>query len=80
MNAMKKDEYITCLQNRQDCDCNLGGQCTALKDADFGDRRCPFYKSVQQAERDWLDTIAQLVSQGKYDEACRCAERGWMLL
>ena len=77
---MKKHEYITCLQHRQDCDSYQDGQCTALKDADFGDRPCPFYKSIQQAEHDWLDTIAQLVNQGKYEEAYRCAERGWMLL
>ena len=77
---MKKREYITCPHKRQDCDSYQDGQCTLLKDADFGSRPCPFYKNVQQAERDWLDSIAQLVNQGKYDEAYHCAERGWTLL
>ena len=76
---MDRKKYITCPYQRQDCDANRDGVCIALKSADFGGKPCPFYKSYQQAERDWLDTIAQLVSQGKYDEAYRCAERDWLL-
>ena len=75
---MSKD-YISCPWNRQDCQANENGACIALKDADFGGRPCPFYKSYDQADKAWLDAIARLVNQGKYDEAYRCAERGWLL-
>lgn len=32
-----------------DCFANKGGRCVSLKDNDFGDRDCPFYKNSRDA-------------------------------
>lgn len=35
------------------CFANDGGQCVCLKDNDFGDKRCPFFKTKKmQAEQE----------------------------
>lgn len=35
-----------------DCFANKGGKCVSLKDNDFGERDCPFYKSKKEANMD----------------------------
>ena len=35
-----------------DCDANEEGRCIALRKNDFGNRKCPFYKTKEEAEKD----------------------------
>ena len=49
------------------CFANRDGSCDALSDTDFGMRRCPFYKTVEDAISDQLDALQRLVDMGRFD-------------
>ena len=49
------------------CFANREGFCEALSDTDFGMRRCPFYKTVEDAISDQLDALQRLVDMGRFD-------------
>ena len=49
------------------CFANREGFCDALSDTDFGMRRCPFYKTVEDAISDQLDALQRLVDMGRFD-------------
>lgn len=37
---------------KEDCAACSGGQCVALTDNDFGGKKCPFYKTREQNEKE----------------------------
>lgn len=49
------------------CFANREGYCDALTDTDFGMRRCPFYKTMEDAISDQLDALQRLVEMGRFD-------------
>lgn len=49
------------------CFANENGFCRALGDTDFGMRRCPFYKTKEDALTDQLDALQRLVDKGRFD-------------
>ena len=74
---MKNTELIKCPEVREQCACYKNGDCTLLEKTDFGDKGCPFYKTANQANQEWLESIFRLIALGKYQEAARCLQRGW---
>lgn len=49
------------------CFANENGYCSALGDTDFGMRRCPFFKTKEDALTDQLDALQRLVDKGRFD-------------
>ena len=49
------------------CFANENGFCSALGDTDFGMRRCPFYKTKEDALTDQLDALQRLIDKGRFD-------------
>jgi hypothetical protein len=47
-------KYTECYQRRKDCFAYALGDCRILIDTDFGWKKCPFYKTREQAEEDVL--------------------------
>lgn len=43
------------------------GICRILKDTDFGDRACPFFKTQEQADEDNRRTRERLIAEGRSD-------------
>jgi hypothetical protein len=46
--AIKPEKLQHC--DRKDCAACFDGNCVALTETDFGDRECPFFKTVAQVE------------------------------
>ena len=74
---MAKVKLAPCPAKEKKCACYKSGNCLALENTDFGEKRCPFYKHEKQAESEWLACIERLLKLGKSDEALRCLEKGW---
>lgn len=49
------------------CFACTNGSCRILKDTNFGDKACPFYKTQEQAEADNRRARERLVAEGRYD-------------
>ena len=47
--------YAICTQRREDCFAyTKDGKCQCLRDGDFGDKPCPFFKTTEQYMADQL--------------------------
>ena len=49
---VKKNQYGYPLCHREDCFANKQRGCICLKDNDFGDRACPFFKTEERHRAD----------------------------
>lgn len=59
-----------CIHGKPDCFAwGTYGICTALRDTDFGDRMCPFYKTREQMEEEQEAAIQRFDKIGRPDLA-----------
>ena len=66
---MKKREDAPCLcaEKYSGCFAFRDGKCDCLTDTSSKTGRCPFYKSVAQAQQDSAHALGQLLMDGKLD-------------
>lgn len=54
------DEALVFCSYKSDCFANKAGACLALSDTDFGEHRCPFYKSLEDYCYELDESLEQL--------------------
>lgn len=55
---MKTEKYPKC-DKHKDCFANKHGRCICLKDNDFGDKPCPFYKDRHTVDMQELNGLEE---------------------
>ena len=61
----RQGKKIVCPQHR--CASNKEGFCRALRTSNFGSRMCPFFKTVEQNEKEKKAAIARLIALDRQD-------------
>lgn len=49
MSTIRERNLPPCKQHRRACLAYSGGKCSILHDTDFGEKKCPFYKTKAMA-------------------------------
>ena len=61
---MNTEEKKRCRQDSAACFAYKDGCCVALKDTNFGDRKCPFFKVHTQAQEEDILRRQRLLAMG----------------
>lgn len=58
--------------DRDDCAAYFDGICNALRNNDFGDRECPFFKTKEQNEKERKECAIRMIvgTNEKENEVC----------
>ena len=75
---MNCNEKRKCRDDRKDCARYLNGECLALRDTNFEDKPCPFYRREVLTRGFWMWKVIRLFDAGKREEAISYLKKGWV--